>query len=117
MKGNYDENTVNSLLCLWEAVLDLRSMKEPNKASELLENFIACWGTATVRDLIVSSSLIDQIEKHWPAYEEKVGDPFDWEYVPAFLNEYIIRTNLSYTFDCSDEQGEAIIEQILCPST
>ena len=113
MINEYNEHIVDALLCLWEAILELRSMREPNKASEILETYMARWGTASTRSTIARCTLIEQMEKHWPAFEEKVGDAHDWEYVPSFLNEYIIRTNLSYSFECSDDQGKAILNRII----
>ena len=92
MKIKYDENIVHSLLCIWEAILDLRAMPESYKAAKILDDYMATWGTATTRDMITSCSLVTQIEKHWAAYEEAKGDAFDWDFVPLFLCEFIIRT-------------------------
>ena len=113
MKTDYNENIVDALLCLWEAMLELRNMREPNKASEILDTFMQRWGIAETRGIIARCTLIHQMEKQWPLYEEKVGHPFDLEYVPRFLYEYIVLTNLSYSFECSEEQGKSIITKII----
>jgi len=118
---NYGLMHVETCLCVWEYLLELRGIKTDAETELglktptcLLEDFIANQGTATTRVELIQSTLIEQLEKQWRAHhEDNELYCFDWEFVPAFIGYFIELTKLEYGFDCSDDVSDKIIKHVL----
>lgn len=88
--ATYDETTVDTILCVWDAMLDERTHNnEASPPSEWHKHFNKLWddyGTASMRG--EARSIGEWCEQVFDAYlgdNEYEGPPWDFEIVPALL--------------------------------
>ena len=88
---DFDENEVNSALCIWEEILACRGLEED--ATKLADwqmciaNLFEANGTAEMRDVAVS--LVRPLDKLWADLGDNSDHmaPYDWEFVPFVLSQ------------------------------
>ena len=88
----FDENEVNSALCIWEEILECRGLEEDaTKVANwqmCIANIFAGIGTAAMRDMAVG--LVRPLDRLWEEIDEFDGQnhmaPYDWEFVPWVIS-------------------------------
>jgi hypothetical protein len=78
-KIKYSVDQIETALCLWEAMLEMRP-----KLPELDKRWKS-HGTSALRSSVYC--MVEECDEQWEALtkEEKDAIAFDWEFVPAFI--------------------------------
>jgi len=85
----YTWEHMDAAACMWEHVLDqLRRVKV--NASNPWADYKAAYGTAALRDTVINHAVTLQIE-YEKAVENGYDQPFDWEFVPKYMEDHITR--------------------------
>jgi hypothetical protein len=87
MADTYKPASLETACCLWEEVLEhLRNPKSPKH--ELVEDARARMGTPHLRLVVIAWT--DAADEDWAKVKEKNWDkPFDWEWIPAWIEKNV----------------------------
>ena len=79
--SSVEEETALTAMCIWEALLERMSGKDcDNVYSQKREEVGACEMRSIVLHLLAPAD-----EAAYEVVKDEYQDPFDWEFVPAFL--------------------------------
>ena len=79
--SSVEEETVLTVMCIWEALLERMSGKDcDNVYSQKREEVGACEMRSIVLHLLAPA-----VEAAYEVVKDEYQDPFDWEFVPSFL--------------------------------
>ncbi|MCZ0866500.1 hypothetical protein O0V09_14910 [Dasania sp. GY-19] len=79
--SSVEEETALTAMCIWEALLERMSGKDcDNVYSQKREEVGACEMRSIVLHLLAPA-----VEAAYEVVKDEYQDPFDWEFVPAFL--------------------------------
>ena len=83
-----DHNDITfAAMCLWEEVLTIRSREDVADAFDE-------WGTNAVREW-VARTLAPACQEDWDALDWSFDEPFDWGFVPRWIDEHVDWTDHS----------------------
>lgn len=92
MTKTYNEANLETAMCLWEAVLDMRAaldhatLDDPRLPTlKALDSEFEKYGTSAMRNHV--ASWVEECEAAWEA-DQAAGTelvPYDWEHCPAFV--------------------------------
>jgi len=86
---SFDDNEVHTAMCIWEEVLD--RLNDDYAPQNKWETYRSNFGTATLRQHVIEFAR--PIEDAWEAmHPDEFDDPFDWEFVPLFLDVCVTYT-------------------------
>ena len=79
--SSVEEETALTAMCIWEALLERMSGKDcDNVYSQKREEVGACEMRSIVLHLLAPA-----VEAAYEVVKDEYQDPFDWEFVPSFL--------------------------------
>lgn len=79
--SSVEEETALTAMCIWEALLERMSGKDcDNVYSQKREEVGACEMRSIVLHLLAPA-----VETAYEVVKDEYQDPFDWEFVPSFL--------------------------------
>lgn len=80
--SSVEEETALTAMCIWEALLERMSGKDcDNVYSQKREEVGACEMRSIVLHILAPA-----VEAAYDVVKDEYQDPFDWEFVPAFLD-------------------------------
>lgn len=83
---SYNEANVETAMCLWEALLEIRDRPDVDAMFQRL-------GTVEMRHAVIS--LVEDCERDWEESEHE-DLPYDWEHCPNFLERNLDRIEVYY---------------------
>lgn len=108
--SSVEEETALTAMCIWEALLERLSGKDSeNVYSQKREEVGACELRSIVLHLLAPA-----VEAAYDVVKDEYQDPFDWEFVPAFLElaEPVLSRGLwAITTTDAQQIGKAILLQ------
>lgn len=88
MKDSYSASSLETAMCVWEAVLEIinggtghKGLR--NQAQRIRQNM----GTSALRLAVME--WVELIDAAWERDKSTYSDPFDWGYVPEWLERHI----------------------------
>lgn len=83
----YNHEDVVTAMCIWEEIQDrIRRSKPGDRWWRLMDN---CGGACATRDWVVDELLLAVNVGYELASSRGFDEPFDWEFVPRFLDKAI----------------------------
>lgn len=87
--GDYTEAHLDAAACMWEHVLQRMRRVKPGDKNPW-DEYREAYGMAQLRARVIRHAPVLE-EAYQAAVANGYGDPFDWEFVPKYMEDHVTR--------------------------